>query len=150
MLPERMIGAQQGGAPMVVDARGPRHERLRREADWLRLQAAQGRFKVAHQAGSVEATSVEDLVSVCHLDPMRIAPSAADIIVFVGSRTEGAATTTTPLTVHLEWVRGEIVAAHSRVIRFQPSAETGPTVPKTGATIDEILGDPVGALVDGA
>src|SRR5260370_1028442 len=74
-LPGRMIGGQQGGAPLVVDARGPRHERLRAEARALRTQAAQGRFLQPQKAGMLEADTVEDLFAAVHADAMRVGPA---------------------------------------------------------------------------
>jgi hypothetical protein len=148
---EQMVGGQQGGAPTIVDARGPRHQRLRREAEVLRSQAAQGRFKVAHQAGSLGGDSVEAVISAVHSDAMRIGPSAADIIAFVeqsiGHRT------TEKLFIKLAWKAGIIDRQTSRVSRAQSAAvpANGHAPSGQAQTIDSILGDhPVGAQVEDA
>jgi hypothetical protein len=150
---EYVAAVAYGGGPggregyRVVDARGPKFMRLRGEAQALRSQAAQGRFKVAHRAGAVGADSVEDLISVVHSDAMRIGPSAADIIAFVDSRTAGAVNATDPLRVHLVWVNGVIDTAQSHVSRLQVAAPRGGS--GVGETIDRILGAPVGAASPG-
>ena len=129
-----MIGGQQGGAPVVVDARGPRHQRLRVAARALRSQAAQGRYKVAHQAGMLEADTVEELFAAVHSDPMRVGPPVDAIVAWtekaiaaeqrrrarLDSTADGFTAPDAPMNLHLEWRGGVIDQAQSHILTPEP------------------------------
>jgi hypothetical protein len=119
----------------VVDARGPKFMRIRADLQALRTQAAQGRFKVAQQAGSLEADSVEALVAAVHSDPMRIGPPVEAIIAWVAqavekeqrrrarfhSTADAFVPMDTPMRLHLEWRAGTIDSAQSHILTATPA-----------------------------
>ncbi len=136
---ERLIGGQQGGAPVVVDARGPRHERLRAEARALRTQAAQGRFRQPHRAGSLEADTLEDLFAAVHTDAMRVGPAVDAIVAWSELAIEkerarrarilsgdGFVPAEAPMVLHLEWRNGTIDQGASGAVRPEPSEVIAP------------------------
>lgn len=136
---ELLIGGQQGGAPVVVDARGPRHERLRVEARALRTQAAQGRFRQPHRAGMLEADTVEDLFAAVHADAMRVGPAVDAIVAWSAPAIEkergrrsrilsgdGFVSAEAPMRLHLEWRNGAIDQGASGVVRSEPSEVIAP------------------------
>lgn len=121
------------------------------------------------------ADSVEDLISAVHSDAMRIGPSAAEIIEWVEQaiekeRRRRAGTHSTedfytpsdaPMRLHLEWRNGTIDQAGSHIVLPAPAevhayaegSEVGKStapvaVGNVGAAIDQILGEPVGAIED--
>lgn len=133
-LPEGGIGGQQGGAPVVVDARGPRHERLRAEARALRTQAAQGRFRQPHKAGMVEADTAEELFAAVHSDAMRVGPPVDAIVAWSEGAVakerarraritsgDGFVPVDAPIRLRLEWRQGTIDPAQSGVIQPEPA-----------------------------
>jgi hypothetical protein len=126
--------AHGGGEFRVIDARGPRHARLRAEAQGLRTQAAQGRFRKPHQAGSVEADGLEGLLGAVYSDPMRIGPLADAIAAWSEQAREkeqrrrarmvggDGFLPAADVRYHLEWRNGAIDAAQSRIVQREPSA----------------------------
>jgi hypothetical protein len=130
-LPEGGIGGQAGGGTLtIVDARGPRHARLHGEAQSLRTQAAQGRFRQPHRAGMVEADVAEDLFAAVHADAMRIGPRVDAIVgwsegAVAKERARRARITSgdgfvpvdAPIRLRLEWRQGTIDPAQSGVIQ---------------------------------
>jgi hypothetical protein len=144
VIPERMIGEQRGGASVIVDARGPRHERLRWDAKALRTQAGQGRYKVAHQAGSLQADTLEELLGDVHSDAMRVGPPIDAIVswsekAIENERRRRARLTSTadsfvpadaPMRLLLEWRGGVIDQAQSRVIQPEPPEVAWPLDPR--------------------
>lgn len=129
------IGGQRGGGMLsVVDARGPRHERLRRDAQSLRREAAQGRFRQPHKAGMVEADVAEDLVQAVLSDPMRIGPEIDAIVAWSEGAVakerarraritsgDGFVPVDAPIRLRLEWRQGTIDPAQSGVIQPEPA-----------------------------
>ena len=151
----------------VVDARGPRFMRLRGEAQALKSQAAQGRFRVAHDAGSLEAGSLEELVETLFSVAMRIGPSVDSIISWIEqvrdkeqrrrSRThstqDGFVPSDTPMRLHLTWQHGVIDQVQSWVVQpAAPEVRAYAESRDVGKTIDTILAAPVpdnsGATID--
>ena len=119
-----------GGGFRVVDARGPRHARLRGEAQGLRTQAAQGRFRQPHQAGGLEADTVEQLLAAVFVDAMRVGPTVDAIIGWAEQATEkerrrrarfdsssdAYAPADAPMRFYLEFRNGTVDQAQSRII----------------------------------
>jgi hypothetical protein len=64
----------------VVTTWGPRYQRARTEATALRAQAVQARQRKPHDAGMVEADSVEALLTAVLSDPMRVGPTVDAIV----------------------------------------------------------------------
>jgi hypothetical protein len=142
VIPERLVGGQQGGPSLVlgegglrtVDDRGPRHDRLRKEAQALRAEAAQGRYKVAHQAGSLEAETLADLLAVVYSDPMRVGPTVDAIVGWstkaieaerrrrarLTSTADGYVAVDAPMRLLMEWHAGVIDQAQSRILEPEP------------------------------
>lgn len=123
--PDRAVGAgQQGVGSIPVFVRPmPLFQRLRGRAEGLRLEAAQHRIKVAHQAGSIEAATLDKLIELVFVDALRIGPSVDEISSWhesaaakVRKRRQQLELEDVPLNVvHLQWVRGQIDAAASFV-----------------------------------
>jgi hypothetical protein len=121
----------------------PRHDRLRTEVSGLRTQAAQGRFKVAHQAGGLEADTIEDLFGAVHSDAMRIGPTVDAINVWAEQafakerrRRERIDSTAgnflpldAPMRMYLEWRGGVIDAARSHILEPELVVDYAPPVP---------------------
>ncbi len=120
--------AHGGGEFRVFDARGPRYARLRSDAQNLRTQAAQDRFRKAHQAGSVEADDLAGLLTVVYADPMRIGPPIDAITQWVERATEterrrrsriaggDGFLSAADVRLHLEWRAGAVDDAQSRIV----------------------------------
>jgi len=104
------------GAIVVVDARGPRYQRMRVQAQSLRVEAGQRRVKQAHAAGSIDATSLAELLALAFSDPMRIGPSVDEIVAWHSdavakerARRQRLELEDAPITqLHLEWRVGVI------------------------------------------
>lgn len=126
---------QSTGAFRIVDARGPQHVRLRREAAVLQSDAVQLRLRQTHRAGMVEGASVEDILTAVYSEPMRIGPPADSIIAWAAQaceeelRRRADLTVGTsnfipldaPITLHLEWRNGAIDAGQSGVVQPEPN-----------------------------
>jgi hypothetical protein len=170
VIPERMIGEQQGGASVIVDARGPRHERLRLEAQGKRSEAAQIRMRQPHRAGAVEADNLEDLLaaifaacpcSICRgRAGMRIQPAIADVVtwsekVIEKERRRRARTASTedafvsadaPMRLLLEWRAGVIDQTQSHIIQSEPPEVLAWPVDSTPAAFDPRKRTPLGTM----
>jgi hypothetical protein len=172
-IPERGFGGQQlGGAPIVGDARGPRHERLRVEARALRTQAAQGRFHQPQRAGGLEADTVEDLFAAVHSDAMRIGPPVDAIVSWSEQAIEkerarraritsgdGFVPAEAPMRLRLEWRSGTIDLAQSRIVQPEPAEvraflDSAADISRLGPLADEPAGagqpDPYGRSLEPA
>ena len=90
-------------------------------------------------------SSVEDIISEVHADPMRIAPSAQEILTWIESSNDQAVSTTEKLFIKLEWKAGIIDRQQSRVSRLQRAAGMVADTGSTGSAIDAVLGEPAGA-----
>jgi hypothetical protein len=158
--PERAVGGPLvGGAPVVVQIRVPRFERLRLAAADKRAEAVQHRLKEPHQAGGVEADDLAGLLEEVFRDPLRVGPTVDSIrswsdqaIATERRRRERAAggadlvPVDAPMRLHLEWVGGTIVQASSGVSRFAaPALSTYFDSAADMAQVGGPLEEPVGA-----
>lgn len=133
---ERMMRAYQGAELTTVQIRVPRFRRLRTSALDKRSEAAQTRLKSPHQAGGVDADTVEDLFAAVHSDAMRIGPPVDAIVSWAEQATEkerrrreriastevGFAAADAPMSLHLEWRNGVIDQAQSRIVTAMAAA----------------------------
>lgn len=138
-----------GGQFRVVDVGGPRHARLRAEAESLRVQAAQGRYRQPHQAGGVEAATLEELLAALYSDPMRISPPADSIASWAEQATEKERRRRTrfdsssdaftpagaPMKLYMEWRGGVIDQAQSRIMPAAAGIRANADSPETIATL---------------
>jgi hypothetical protein len=132
---ERTVGGQIGGAPLVVDARGPRYERLRVEARVLRTGSAQARIGRPHMAGGIEADSLDELFAAVHSDPLRVGPAVPEIASWaaeaiekekrrrsrIDSTGDGFVPLDAPMRFKLVWSGGVIDQAASHIVRPEPA-----------------------------
>jgi hypothetical protein len=129
------IVPRSNGEARVVDARGPRHSRLRTQAAGLQSEAVQLRVREVHQAGMVEADTDDQLLTAVHSDPWRVGPPAASIIAWSAqagdkerrrrARIQSSGSNFIPvdasITLHLEWRAGAIDVGQSGVIQPEPA-----------------------------
>jgi hypothetical protein len=130
------VAAVSRGGPefRIVDARGPRYQRLRQEAQTLRTQAAQGRFRQPSLAGALDADTLEELFAAVYNDAMRIGPSVEAIIAWTEAAIErerrrvaritgvdGFQPINAPTRWHLEWRGGVIDQPQSMIIQPEPA-----------------------------
>lgn len=143
----RVVPRNDGGPFRVVEAFGPRHERMRSSARALRMQAAETRSAVPHKAGSLEADSLEDLLALVFSEALRLAPPAASIIEVMEEAREnelrrrvrltnsGSVPADLPLRYKLTWRNGSIDVGQSGVFMPEPVDEieevfvTSPSAP---------------------
>jgi hypothetical protein len=119
-----------GGGFRVVDVRGPRYARLRGEAQGLRTQAAQGRFRQPQNGGGLEADTVEQLLAAVFVDAMRIGPTVDSIIGWAeqaiekerrrrarfDSSADAYVPAAAPMRFYLEFRAGTIDQTQSRIL----------------------------------
>jgi hypothetical protein len=130
----RVVPRNDGGPFRVVEAWGPRHERLRANARALRAQAMESRRSEPHAAGMLEADSIDELLAGVFSDPMRLAPPVAAIIEWAEQArgnelrrrtarlsSSGAVPADAPMRFRLQWRRSTIDLAESSA--FMPAAE---------------------------
>jgi hypothetical protein len=127
-----------GGAFRQVDVRGPGFMRRLSAARASRQEAAEHRLKKPHQAGSVEADTVEDLLAAVHTDATRVGPPIDAIIAWsekaiederrrrahTASTEYGFVPVDAPMRLLLEWRAGVIDQTQSHVMQPEPSEVT--------------------------
>jgi hypothetical protein len=135
--PVRPVPTMGNGGLTVVMVRQPRYMTLRQQAEAKRAAAAQLRVKEPHDAGMVEADTVDDLLSGVYSDPLRIGPPADAMITWAEQaadkeRRRRARFQTTaanyvpvdsPMTWQLEWRNGTLDAARSSVLLSEPEPQ---------------------------
>jgi len=114
----------------VVDGRGPIFKRKLDAAKALRREAATHRLKTAHQAGMIEADTLEELFAAVHSDALRVGPMVDSIVAWAEKATEherrrrqrlvstadGFVLASAPMRLHLEWRNGAIDTSGSRIL----------------------------------